>query len=261
MELDRSPDQTIRALAVPVRRKLFELICERPRSVGELAAELPVSRPAVSQHLAVFVETDLVRVTTVGTRHIYSASPDAASALRQWIDEMWNVAFASFDEFAMHQTNKERDTMSNTSKIDPVAKTIEIGLNPAEAFDLFVNKMDLWWPLDSHAVSTDDAVEIQIDGRVGGSIWEVTRHGEEHVWGSIAVYDVGKRIEIRWHPGAPESEATIVDVRFDSIDSGTRVTLIHSGWDARGNGAQKTRDSYESGWNTVLAPFVSMAAE
>ncbi len=151
--------------------------------------------------------------------------------------------------------------MTATLKIDPVAKTLELGLTPADAFDLFVNRMSEWWPLNTHAVSTDDAEDIRIDGRVGGVINEVTRDGVEYVWGVIAAYDPGQRIQFTWHPGTPEDAATQVDVRFDATETGTRVTLVHTGWEARGDDAQTIRDNYESGWDHVLAPFAVMAVE
>lgn len=254
------PDKTMKALSVPVRRELFELICERPRSVTELAAVVPVSRPAVSQHLAVLVEAGLAEATSVGTRNLYSPSTDAASLLRTWLDEMWTMAFGTFGDFATPQSDKESRTMRNSLEIDPVAKTLELGVTPDRAFDLFTNHMGRWWPLSTHSVSTDDARDVRIDGRVGGSLREVTGDGVEHEWGVITIYEPGARIQFTWYPGLPEEAGTNVDVRFDATGSGTRVTLVHSGWEARGDDAQTVRDNYESGWDLVLAPYTAIAA-
>ncbi len=251
----------MKALSVPVRRQLFELICERPRSVAEMADVVLVSRPAVSQHLAVLVEAGLVRVTSVGTRNLHSASPDAASMLRTWLDEMWTAAFGTFGDFVTPESDKEKKMINNSLKIDPVAKTLELGVTPEQAFDLFVNNMGRWWPLSDYSVSTSEAQDVRIDGRVGGLISEVTRDGVEHEWGVITTYKPGERIQFTWHPGTPEDASTQVDVRFDATDSGTRVTLVHTGWDARGDDAQTIRDNYESGWDEVLAPFVAIATE
>ncbi len=93
-----------------------------------------------------------------------------------------------------------------------------------------------------------------IDGRVGGSLAEVTSDGVEHEWGAITAYGSDARVQFTWHPGLPKEAGTNVDMRFDATDSGTRVTLVHSGWEARGDIAQEVRDNYESGWDTVLAP-------
>lgn len=80
----------LHALADPTRRAIFEALRAAPRSVGELAAEQPVSRPAVSQHLRVLEEADLVAVEPRGTRRVYSVRADGLEALRRYLDEFWS---------------------------------------------------------------------------------------------------------------------------------------------------------------------------
>ncbi len=77
------------ALADPTRRAIFESLADRPRPVGELASELPVSRPAVSQHLKVLKDAGLVVDRPAGTRRIYQVDPDGVGALRAYLDEFW----------------------------------------------------------------------------------------------------------------------------------------------------------------------------
>jgi DNA-binding transcriptional ArsR family regulator len=84
------------ALADPTRRTIFELIAERPQAVGELAGELPVSRPAVSQHLRVLKEAGLVVDQPDGARRIYQVDPDGVDALRGYLDQFWNQALTAF---------------------------------------------------------------------------------------------------------------------------------------------------------------------
>ena len=84
------------ALADPMRREIFERIAEHPRAVGELAAGLPVSRPAVSQHLRVLKEAGLVCDTAVGTRRIYRLEPRGLDGLRRYLDQFWVRALASY---------------------------------------------------------------------------------------------------------------------------------------------------------------------
>ncbi|HEY5188706.1 MAG TPA: metalloregulator ArsR/SmtB family transcription factor [Solirubrobacteraceae bacterium] len=84
------------ALADPTRREIFERVAERPRSVGELAAELPVSRPAVSQHLKSLKGAGLVSDAAVGNRRIYSVDPTGVGALRAYLDGFWTHALAAF---------------------------------------------------------------------------------------------------------------------------------------------------------------------
>jgi DNA-binding transcriptional ArsR family regulator len=96
----------LEALGDPTRRDIFERLAVRPRAVGELAAELPVSRPAVSQHLKVLRGAGLVTDRAVGSRRIYQVDPTGVSALRSYLDKFWNQSLASFKE-AAEQRDKE----------------------------------------------------------------------------------------------------------------------------------------------------------
>jgi DNA-binding transcriptional ArsR family regulator len=84
------------ALGDPTRRAIFERLAERPRAVGELASELPVSRPAVSQHLKVLKHARLVTDQRAGTRRVYQVDPDGLRALRGYLDHFWDQALAGF---------------------------------------------------------------------------------------------------------------------------------------------------------------------
>jgi DNA-binding transcriptional ArsR family regulator len=84
------------ALGDPTRRAIFERLAQGPRAVGELAGELPVSRPAVSQHLKVLKDAGLVVDTAVGTRRLYRLDPDGVGAVRAYFDAFWNQALAAF---------------------------------------------------------------------------------------------------------------------------------------------------------------------
>jgi DNA-binding transcriptional ArsR family regulator len=84
------------ALGDPTRRTIFELLAECPSPVGVLADRLPVSRPAVSQHLRVLKDAGLVRDHRDGTRRIYGVDPNGVAELRDYLDRFWNSALASF---------------------------------------------------------------------------------------------------------------------------------------------------------------------
>ena len=86
------------ALGDPTRREIFERLADRPRAVGELAAGLPISRPAVSQHLRVLKDAGLVSDRPVGTRRVYQVDPAGVAALRAQLDRFWSKALASFKE-------------------------------------------------------------------------------------------------------------------------------------------------------------------
>jgi DNA-binding transcriptional ArsR family regulator len=84
------------ALGDPTRRAIFERLADRPSAVGELASELPVSRPAVSQHLKVLKDAGLVTDRPAGNRRIYQLDPDGVEALRAYLDRFWNRSMAAF---------------------------------------------------------------------------------------------------------------------------------------------------------------------
>lgn len=96
------------ALGDPTRRAILEHLADRPRAVGELAAELPVSRPAVSQHLRVLKGAGLVVDRPEGTRRIYHVDPDGVAALRADLDRFWSSALAAFKAAAERDTEEDR---------------------------------------------------------------------------------------------------------------------------------------------------------
>jgi DNA-binding transcriptional ArsR family regulator len=83
-------------LADPTRRAVFELLRQGPRPVGDIARDLPVSRPAVSQHLRVLKDAGLVTERRDGTRRLYRIDPDGLAAIRDYFDDFWNEALAAF---------------------------------------------------------------------------------------------------------------------------------------------------------------------
>jgi DNA-binding transcriptional ArsR family regulator len=86
----------LEALGDPTRRAVFELLREGPRAVGDLARELPVSRPAVSQHLRVLKQAGLVTERRNGTKRLYRVDPGGVEALRTYFEAFWTEALASF---------------------------------------------------------------------------------------------------------------------------------------------------------------------
>ena len=96
------------------RRRVLELLRDGERSVRELTDQLPVSQPAVSQHLGVLKSAGLVTVRPVGTRRLYRVDPDGLSAVRAWVDSFWDDALAAFVEHA-----EQSDTQPATTDGEP----------------------------------------------------------------------------------------------------------------------------------------------
>jgi DNA-binding transcriptional ArsR family regulator len=99
--------EAIAALADPTRRTVFERLKQGPRPVVEIARGLPVSRPAVSQHLRVLKEAGLVRERREGTRNYYSVDGEALAELREYFENFWDEALAAFKEQAEKGANDE----------------------------------------------------------------------------------------------------------------------------------------------------------
>jgi len=104
---------TLAALGDGTRRAIVDLLAERPRPVGELAAMLPVTRPAVSLHLKVLKDAHLVRDVAAGTRRIYQLDPDGLIVLRAYLDRLWAGALDRFAAAAEHAHQTETNTNTN----------------------------------------------------------------------------------------------------------------------------------------------------
>jgi DNA-binding transcriptional ArsR family regulator len=99
--------EALAALADPTRRTVFETLRRGPRSVGDLARGLPVSRPAVSQHLRVLKNAGLVRERRVGTRNFYSVDGDGLAELRDYFEGFWDEALAAFKDAAEREEGED----------------------------------------------------------------------------------------------------------------------------------------------------------
>lgn len=100
-------EAALTALADPTRRHIFETLRASPRSVAEIAAHQPVSRPAVSQHLKVLEEAGMVRAQAKGTRRIYSIRREGLADLRAYVDSFWDDILTAFADEVENQMGKE----------------------------------------------------------------------------------------------------------------------------------------------------------
>lgn len=103
-------ETALAALADPTRRQLFEHLRKGPSSVGSLAEKLPVSRPAVSQHLKVLKDAGLVGDRAEGTRRVYYIDPKGLATVRRWLDQFWTEALTNFAAEAEAEAKKTKGT-------------------------------------------------------------------------------------------------------------------------------------------------------
>jgi uncharacterized protein YndB with AHSA1/START domain len=147
----------------------------------------------------------------------------------------------------------------------PVVKAVTVPLPPDEAFALFTTGMGTWWPLATHSIAADthegrvDAASLTFEGRVGGRIVETMSDGTEADWGVVLEWEPPHRAAFSWKPNLSAGPFTRVEVSFSPAAEGTRVELVHTGWELFGAAAEDHRRGYDSGWPRVLDRFAAAA--
>lgn len=140
-----------------------------------------------------------------------------------------------------------------TSVIPPVRRQITVPWAVDAAFRRFTAELESWWPLRSHSVGQANAARCGIDPRVGGQIYEESRDGIRTEWGVVTVWDPPRRVGFTWHPGEPSEMAQHVEVSFTPDGPGTKLELVHSGWERLGEKLGRGRSrGYGLGWRQVL---------
>jgi uncharacterized protein YndB with AHSA1/START domain len=147
-----------------------------------------------------------------------------------------------------------------TSPIPPVRKRRVVPLPVEQAFELFTGELATWWPLATHSIAEDDAVDVRFEPLVGGRVVEIARDGSECSWADVIAWDPPHRLALAWHPNPEPAAATIVDVRFSAVDGGTQVDLEHRAFEELGGDhGPAARAGYDEGWGPVLDDFVAAA--
>ena len=142
-----------------------------------------------------------------------------------------------------------------------IRKSIHVKRPVEWTFRLFTEEIGKWWPLkEGFSFGGKRAGDIFLEGREGGRFFERFSDGEEFDVGLVTAYVPPTRIVFTWK--AAEWDApTEVEVRFSPEQDGTRVDLEHRGWERAGARGRDRRDSYDGGWNRVLACFGTHAGE
>ena len=144
-----------------------------------------------------------------------------------------------------------------------IRRSVTVNAPVERAFDVFTREIEVWWPLETHSVGAMRGAgrpeELHLELREGGRFYERT-DGEEHTWGRVLTYDPPRQIVIEWRVN-PENPPTEIDVTFTPEGAGTRVDLVHRGWERFEDPTQATRAEYDSetGWTGVLAKYAEAA--
>lgn len=140
-------------------------------------------------------------------------------------------------------------------------KSIVVDCTVETAFRVFTEKTVEWWPFEGHSLFDEDADAVVFEGRAGGRVYERSRTGEEGLWGTLTAWEPPRGFAMTWHPGRKEGGAQDLEVRFSPEGDGTRVDLVHAGFDRRGADALEARDGYDKGWDAVLALYADAAGK
>jgi uncharacterized protein YndB with AHSA1/START domain len=140
--------------------------------------------------------------------------------------------------------------------LDPIVRTIEVPCSQAEAFNVFVNDMPAWWPLDRFSMSAKaktNARALRVDSKSGGLIVEVGEDGTEYVWGTFRAYEPNDFVSMDFHMGTGAELATLVEIRFTALaPQRTRVELTQSSWERAGEMGAMLRGGYGVGWTVIF---------
>jgi DNA-binding transcriptional ArsR family regulator/uncharacterized protein YndB with AHSA1/START domain len=252
-------DAALDALGDRTRRQIVGRLAHRPASVAQLAASLPVGRPAVSMHLRVLREAGLVSASAEGTRRLYQLEPDALAALRDYLDWYWTQAL---DTFKQHVAAEGEEQMEQEVK---VSKSIVVDAPPARAFELFVDQ-ERWWPIKTHHLAQPAGERAVLEPFVGGRWYEVSSDGSETDWGRVLAFEPPHRILLSWqmsadwtHEPDPERSSEIEVTFIAEADNRTRLVYEHRHLERYADQAEQMRTALDRppAAEAVLLAFTS----
>jgi len=148
--------------------------------------------------------------------------------------------------------------------IPPVLKSVRVARSQADAFRLYTDSLGKWWPLKTHSLGGEKAVNAVMEPRQGGRLYEVWGDGSSHAYGEVLVWEPPHRVVHSWYVGHPPHEASEVELRFIAVSAREAlVELEHRYWERMsGEKAREARESYNNGWEAVfVGSFGSFAGK
>ena len=146
--------------------------------------------------------------------------------------------------------------------IEPIRRDVVVRIPPEEAFALWTERLDTWWPMETHSRAADEhegeditVTRIEFERRAGGRVLEHQSTGDVVPWAEVLEYDPPRGFVLAWRPNATTNPPTELVLRFSPHDGGTRVELEHRGWERLGAGAEDKRAGYAMGWEPVIERF------
>lgn len=255
------------ALGDPTRRSIFERLIDHPSAVSDLARGLPVSRPAVSQHLKVLKDAGLVIDKRAGKQRIYQVDRDGLAALRAELDRFWTKTLAAYK--VVVEQPAQGDQM-NTQAVDASVRTSIIVEAPiARAFKVFTEDFGSFKPAEHNLLKVAIA-ETVFEPKVGGFLYDRGVDGSVCRWARVLAYEPPGRVLLSWNI-SPQwqivddpSIASEWEVRFIAeTPQRTRVEIEHRHLDRHGEGWQGVREGVagNQGWPLYLQRYAERMAK
>jgi uncharacterized protein YndB with AHSA1/START domain len=149
--------------------------------------------------------------------------------------------------------------MNQQTSETEIRKSVTVQCSPEEAVRLYTEGVATWWPSSTHSVEEDNVETIVFEGREGGRFYERAKNGDEHLWGTVLVWDPPTRIVHTWHPGRGDDASQRIELTFTPEGNGTRLELVHTGWERLGDRMEASMANYDTGWDLVLGRYVDAA--
>lgn len=143
--------------------------------------------------------------------------------------------------------------------IEPLVTTFDIDRPVEQVFRIWTVHFARWWP-PAHTASGEPDVQVTLEPRLGGRIYERTRAGATHDWGEITTWEPPHRLGYRWHLRRDRADSTDVEIRFRPRGPGTRVEIEHRGWERLGALGPDWREANRAGWANLLPHFIAACA-
>lgn len=144
--------------------------------------------------------------------------------------------------------------------IEPLRLSFQVNCPVERAFEVWTGRIGRWWPAD-HTVTGEAGLEIVLETRLGGRIFERTADGVEYEWGEVTIWEPPARLGYRWHLRRDRADATDVEIRFlAAAPRLTRVEIRHTGWERLGADGPEWRSRNRQGWQTLLLHYRAAVA-
>jgi hypothetical protein len=136
--------------------------------------------------------------------------------------------------------------------IPPVRRTISVAWQPEAAFRRFTAEIGQWWPYRSHSVGGRKVKAVVFEPAVGGKIFEEHFDGRRFLWGTVLAWEPPRMVRFTWHPSRDPETGQEVELTFKAEGTGTRLELVHRGWEGLGERGHREAKGYNIGWRYVL---------